>query len=298
MRSRWLALSLLSAGCPLRCVAATMLVRTRRGEVAAGAVVVGDRVESVDVARGDVVEGVVVQVRRAFRECVALRWRGGELVCTPEHPLYSPERGDYRPASDWITGGLRLLLSRTGEILEQVAVAEVERFASVHEVVDLSLATEPRNFVAAGVVVHNKSPASEEPEAVEGPAFRLTPTDRSRTFQVKLCADGEDIVDGGQLIVGARSSAEPKPADASELRLTMLVEGLDDAAIHDQAVPAELGLHLDVEKLPDPTCSVGLVVRFERADAAPDGGIAVTWDAEFRPAEASEAEATLTIDEK
>lgn len=297
MRSNWFALSLLSsAGCHMLCVAATMLVRTRRGEVAAGSVVVGDRVESVDVASGVVLEGVVVQVRSGVRECIALRWRGGELVCTPEHPLYSPERGDYRPASEWITGGLRMLLARTAESVERVAVAEVEKFAGVHEVVDLSLAAEPRNFVAAGVVVHNKEPPLNEEDVVEGPSLTLTPIDRSRTFRLKICADGEDVVHEGQLIVGAVSSTAPEPELKSDLQLTMLVEGLPDAAIHESVVPADFGLHLDAEKLPKPTCSVGLVVRFERDDEAPDGGIAVTWDAELRLADA--VDSTLTIDEE
>lgn len=293
--SRWLALSLLSTGCPMLCIAATMLVRTRRGEIAAGSIAVGDRVESVDVSRGVVVEGMVVHVRKAVRECVALRWRDGELMCTPEHPLFSPERGDYRPASDWITGEARYLLVRIGDSVEDVAVEAVEKFAGVHEVVDLCLAAEPRNFVAAGVVVHNKSPPSALDDSVEGPVFTLTPTDRSRTFLLKICADNKDVVLAGELIVGARSTAAPEPELKSDLRLTMSVE---DATIPENVVPAEFGIILDTEGLPNPSCRAGLVVHFERNDAAPDGGVAVTWDAELRLAEATLDEPTLTVEEK
>ena len=177
---------------PACCVAASMLVRTVRGEVPAGEVAVGEVVWSVDVATGQRVAATVVQVRRATRECLALRWAGGSLVCTPDHPLYSPETGSYRPASDWITGTARTLLIAVEDGVRVVAVEGSETFAGMHEVIDLSLDLEPHNFVAAGVVVHNKSPATEISEDEQaGPTVELGPGE-SASFEIHVCADGED----------------------------------------------------------------------------------------------------------
>ena len=73
--------ALLQLGClsavlasPACCVAASMLVHTVRGEVPAGEIAVGEVVWSVDVGTGQRVAATVVQVRRATRECLALRW--------------------------------------------------------------------------------------------------------------------------------------------------------------------------------------------------------------------------------
>ena len=115
-----------------------VLFEALTGELPAGEVAVGEVVWSIDVATGQRVAATVVQVRRATRECLALRWQGGSLVCTPDHPLYSPEAGAYRPASDWVTGPARTLLIAAEDGVRVVAVEGRETFAGVHEVIDVA----------------------------------------------------------------------------------------------------------------------------------------------------------------
>src|SRR5690606_10333767 len=103
---------------PACCVASDTRIRTARGDRPAGSLVVGDRLLSLEIASGRLVEQMIVEVRRGTRECVALPWRGGTLVCTADHPLYDPDSALYRPAGDWITGGARRLLACFGEALE------------------------------------------------------------------------------------------------------------------------------------------------------------------------------------
>lgn len=303
-RPEWLALALTAlAGCPF-CVAADMRVRTPRGPIAAGELVVGDRVESVEVATGRAVEGVIVHVRRATRECVALRWRGGELVCTPDHPLYSPERGEYRPASDWVDGRARMLLARTGESVEPVAVESVERCAGVREVVDLSLAAEPRNFVAEGIVVHNKSIALDPPDtdriSEKGPPVGLSATEEPRRFRIRICDGESDTSDINTLRLTATSAVAVAPSGAEPMWLAMYHELDDEATTFDGRVPGTLDTFIDPFSLPEATCDVGFVVGFERVDDEPDGTIAVSWvvSLEFFTDSGGTDAPTLTIEEE
>lgn len=277
------------------CVAGHVRVRTPRGEVAIASLAVGDRVDSVDVAAGRVVVGEIAAVRRATRECLALRWRGGELVCTPDHPLYAPESGAWRPASAWVTGGLRRLLVRLGEGVEVVEVDERAPFAGVHEVVDLTLADEPHNFVAAGVVVHNKSLVVPEPPplVVDGPALTLTADEAARRLRVRVCDDGRDVE---YLWAGLSAMSADEPAAGAGARqwLSMYAEGEAEQAVVDGAVPGSLELEVDPwPSGPGQSCADGFVVGFERQAAPADGAVAVTWEITLHGADAEDADAVV-----
>jgi hypothetical protein len=269
-RTGLLSLTLLGPAC---CVRAQTRVHTPRGEVAAGSLALGDTVWSVDVTSGELRENRLVAVRRATRECVALHWPGGTLICTPDHPLHDPERGVYRPAGNWVTGGARQLL-RGGEAgVGPVLVERTEVFAGLHEVVDLTLAGEPHNFLAAGLVVHNKSYASLGPtEEVEGPAFELTTLERDREFRVTACQNGHDISYGRVWL-----DLDPRPipvAGGKSLWLSAFVEA-EQITIVDG--PASGSLGLDAVLTPA-SCTEGFVVGFMRLDERGDGSIAVDWN--------------------
>lgn len=142
------------------CVAADALVDTPDGPRPLGAVAVGDRVRSVDPATGEETVAVVVAVRRAVRETVALVADGGRrLVCTTTHPLYDPDAGVWAPAGDWALGRRTSLLALDGERAAPVRVVAVEGSAGLRDVVDLTTGGDPHTFVAAGILVHNKEPA-------------------------------------------------------------------------------------------------------------------------------------------
>ena len=82
-----------------------------------------------------------------------------------------------------MTGPARRLLISVEDGVRVVAVEGSETFAGMHEVIDLTLDLEPHNFVAAGVVVHNKSPAADGVSAEEaGPTVELGPGDASVFF--------------------------------------------------------------------------------------------------------------------
>jgi hypothetical protein len=141
------------------CVAEGTNIDTPAGQTPIERIKVGDRVFSVDVDSGERVVTTVTAVRSAERECVALQFDDARLTLTPDHPVYSPELRKYVPAGRWVTGSARTLARFAGSELREVAVGSVASYAGVHRVFDLTVASEHHNFIAGGVVVHNKSPA-------------------------------------------------------------------------------------------------------------------------------------------
>lgn len=165
MRVAIVALALSSvaglSSCEDSCIAADTLVDTPDGPRALGALAVGDRVRSVDPVTGDATAARVVAVRRAVRETIALSTGDGHrLVCTTDHPLYDPDARAWAPAGDWALGLRASLLAADRERPRAVRVTAVEPFAGAREVVDITTDDEPHAFVAAGLVVHNKSRAA------------------------------------------------------------------------------------------------------------------------------------------
>lgn len=277
-RGSALALTLITPSC---CVTADTRVRSGRGERPAGSLVVGDSILSVELPSGEIVAGTVAQVRHATRECMALRWRDGTLVCTPDHPLYDPDRGDYRPAAAWTAGAARRLLVCSDEGPRAVDVASVERYAGLHPVVDLSLAQEPRNFIAAGVVVHNKTPVptndwSPPPRLTATntpPEFTLAAPGEARQFRLFACVDGEDFA-RGNLSIEVRSATSF--ALAPDQRLWMSFESDEDPATpRAEQVPSTF--YYDGVALPEDPCTQGVLVTFEHVAGPAGAEINVVW---------------------
>ncbi|MEZ4453602.1 MAG: hypothetical protein R3B09_29370 [Nannocystaceae bacterium] len=273
-------LCLVALAVPACCVASDTRVRTTGGTRAAGSLGVGDRLLSLELGSGRLVERTIVQVRRATRECVSLAWRGGELRCTADHPLYDPDGGLYRPAGDWISRGARRLLTCTGETPEVVEVVAAEVFAGVHEVVDLSVDDEPHNFVAGGVVVHNKSivpPASDGGDWLDaeasGPVLVLAAPGEARRFHLRVCLDGAEFQGGGfDLHVDTVTSAE---LGDQHLWLSLDVD-VDDDEPTAATVPNTMFYHHDGSS---GLCSAGVIVTFENLQGPPDAEITVAWEA-------------------
>lgn len=141
------------------CIAEGTMILVPSGLVLIESLRVGDRVYAFDVSTHGLVETAITAIRSAKRECVAAGLGGGDsLRCTPNHPLYDPEEGVYAPASEWIEGRRGRLLRVTSEgSPEEIGVEDKVVYAGVFEVFDLSVESEHHNYVAGGVLVHNKT---------------------------------------------------------------------------------------------------------------------------------------------
>jgi hypothetical protein len=153
-----LSLLFLGQGCWLLCIAEGSLISTPRGRCLIELLREGDTVYSVDTDTGELVEARIIGVRRGVRECMSFELCGGErLRCTPDHPLYEPDSSSYRVAGEWIRSGASTIARVVeGRVLAQ-AVTSVSAYVGLMEVFDLTVDGPHANFIADGVIVHNKS---------------------------------------------------------------------------------------------------------------------------------------------
>lgn len=161
----------LGAACPGdSCIAEGTLVLVPSGLVRIETLRVGDLVYALDVATGELVETAITGIRSSKRECVGVALGEAEpLRCTPDHPLYDPDGEAYAPASEWIEGRrTRLLRVNRDGTPQAESVAHKTVHAGVFEVFDLCVASEHHNYVAGGVLVHNKSLVEETESASFG----------------------------------------------------------------------------------------------------------------------------------
>lgn len=154
--------SSLGCGWPFGCIARGARVRTPQGLRPIESITVGDEVYCVDPEDRRFVIAKVSGTRSVHRECVRLVFGDSELLLTSDHPTYCPDGRTYAPAGDWVLGKRTHLLHATDEGIAPQEVREVETFAGVHEVFDLTVDHPLHNFVVNDVVVHNKPPMGRE----------------------------------------------------------------------------------------------------------------------------------------
>ncbi len=171
---------------------------------------VSDEVTCVDPVTGQRVSATVSAIQTARRECVTLMTSRGELRCTTDHPLYDPDAKVWADAGDWVLGkrsALSWVPTADEAALERVVV-EPAYPVSLEQVFDLTVDHQLHDFVANGLLVHNKTirklcDAGVEPRVACScaPGFTATST----------CIDGFLVSDcdcvpteGGTTDAGAR----------------------------------------------------------------------------------------------
>ncbi|MDP3236137.1 MAG: Hint domain-containing protein [Myxococcales bacterium] len=159
-----------SAAC---CVAKGTRVRTKRGERLVETLQVGDEVTCIEPVTGQRVSTTLSAMRTAQRECVTLSTTRGVLKCTTDHPLYDPDTATWADAGDWVLGKRSTLLwvpEADDAPLERVVV-EAGNTVSLEQVFDLTVDHALHDFVANGLLVHNKSPPITRCDPDAGPTY-------------------------------------------------------------------------------------------------------------------------------
>jgi len=140
-----------------QCFVAGTRIETPQGNVAIESLKSGDQVYSFDVKTEKLVPTLVSKLLR--RE-VQDRWQvtfanGTILEVTSEHPFWDPVLNKYRPIKDFKINDQALVVGNDG-IKENVAVLEKKFIPGTIEVYNLSVGEPYRNYLAEGVLVHNK----------------------------------------------------------------------------------------------------------------------------------------------
>lgn len=131
------------------------------GERAIESLTVGDVFLSADERSGALVPVKVLRVLD-HGEAATLLFRlegGGTLLATGEHPLFDPASGGYREASTFKAGDSLASVSLSG--LSRLRIAAIEP-GPRRRVLDITVEGPRSNFLAAGLLVHNKAPLTQQ----------------------------------------------------------------------------------------------------------------------------------------
>jgi hypothetical protein len=151
------SLTLVACG-PSRCVARATLVSTPRGPRRIEELHAQESVWCVDPLSGERVASAIVAIERAKREVMRLDGDGFSLRCTTDHPIYDPVAQRWAPAGDWALGHRsEILFIQDEDAPRVVQVSSCVVSDGLDEVIDLTVEHALHNFIAAGVLVHNKS---------------------------------------------------------------------------------------------------------------------------------------------
>jgi hypothetical protein len=278
-QARAAALGTTLLGAPACCVCASTLVRTPDGPRPIGELKVGDLVLSLVVLSGELVSARVVAVRTAARECLWLEHAGGELVCTPDHPIYCPETGEYEPASRWVEGMRHtVLVVAEGAAAAVAPVTRAVAFVGVREVVDVTVDAPMHNFVAAGLLVHNKSYVTGVFGYVDGPEFSLAADALVRSFGIRACVDGRDPREDESYMTVRIDTLDEPAASMGAMWFAVYFQGQSEGSEATSFVDYASGddPYLRVDTMAG-MCLSPLEIVFERLDGLPDGEIGFSW---------------------
>ena len=134
---------------------------------------IGDEIFAYDVAAQRLVPTLISHVRSSVRECMMLETAEHQLVCTPDHPVYCPRDEVYADAGDWALGRRPDVLVVQTDQRASVRPARASVHMGLRKVFDLTVEHALHNFVAAGLLVHNKS--YSDPTVI----FRCDPAGRT-----------------------------------------------------------------------------------------------------------------------
>lgn len=140
------------------CVVLGTMIWTPQGETKVEELKVGDWVFSYDLVQQEVVPARIVRIRSAFEDCVEFRSNTGiHLGATLSHQIYSPQTGKYEEAAKWSSDELRefglVLSDNSFAIRNSFEVVPIGR----RYVFDITVESPFANFIANGILVHNKS---------------------------------------------------------------------------------------------------------------------------------------------
>jgi hypothetical protein len=244
---------------------------------------VGDIVRAIDTATRMFVDAPVVRVTSSRRECVALLVGDVWLRCTPDHPLFDPDSNGFRPAGLWIEGRARRVLRVVDGVTMEVDVEHAKIDGGMEDVFDLTVGGAHPTFVAAGVVVHNKTVPDpwEYMESMEGPTVGLSPAIPVERFEIRPCLQPAEDIRSRVKFEAWSIAGEGIDTAAGTPRVALAASsvGESEARLGDSDVGGAIWLVVDFDEL---TCTEGIVLEFRYTTPELGGQVEVGWEAQIQ----------------
>jgi len=162
------AILLISCDVGPTCVSGDTTILTPEGYVPVKSLKVGDYVMSYAFDQNVLSLARITGIKQGFGKCIQFRSDSGHtLKVTADHPVYSPETMTYIKASSWQFDGLSKVY-----IVEQnklkTAIATISKIDSKKiRVFDITVDSPFNNFIANGILVHNKTPPIDHTPPVD-----------------------------------------------------------------------------------------------------------------------------------
>jgi len=182
---------------PPLCFTGDTLISTPTGPVPIDQLAAGDTVLSYDLATGSFVPGRVASVfSREVRGYLSVHLGDGTTIrVTGEHPFYDAASGSYRAIKTFHPG--ESVSHVTPDGLAPLQIVSIERIDEAVRVYNLHVDDDDHNYVAAGVLVHNKTPTitpTFTPTATNTPTPTLTPTATPTPTPTFFCFTGDTLI--------------------------------------------------------------------------------------------------------
>jgi Pretoxin HINT domain len=171
------------------------LILTPAGYRRIDSLTAGDPILSYDIETGQFIETAISYlVSRSVEEYLLVTLAGGtEIRVTQEHPIYDATAQRYRTIKEFGPGDSVARPSARG--LSSETVTAIERVSQSTTVYNLHVEDENHNYVAAGILVHNKTPTlSPTPTPCPEPICTPTPTATASPTATATPAPGSSTV--------------------------------------------------------------------------------------------------------
>ncbi|TMG00968.1 MAG: hypothetical protein E6I03_10105, partial [Chloroflexi bacterium] len=154
------------------------LILTPAGYRRIDSLAVGDPILSYDIEARKFIETSISYIRsRSVNDYLSVTLAdGGSIRVTQEHPIYDATSKGYRPIKEFGPGDSVVRPSAGG--LTPETVTSIERIAEPTTVYNLHVENENHNYVAAGILVHNKTftPPPTASPTPSPPCCTISPT--------------------------------------------------------------------------------------------------------------------------
>jgi hypothetical protein len=148
------------------CFTSGTLILTPKGKTPIEKLAQGDEVFSVDTATYQRVPKKVVAVHQHVTDKILQIGlsNGTSVQVTPEHPFFDPQKGRYRPIGSFRVGDKVVMVSEGDKFkTEEVKIVSKKMLREKNTpVYNITVEKPFENYIAEGIIVHNKPPATCE----------------------------------------------------------------------------------------------------------------------------------------